>query len=300
MINSSPPRLVLPSVGLLLFAGSLSAQLPADSTRTVDVLGTPTRVLTIGLGQRAPGEPVIVLEAGGLESLDTWGSWPVLLSELAPVVGYDRAGLGETPWDGAAPTPEHVTARLRALLATLDVPPPYVLVGHSWGTQLVGWFVSEHPDEVAGVVHLDPTPEGGPEIFYGTTDPDSIAARQAVFDAMAEQLPAGQAAEIKVISPPTRPLLPPSDLPTAVVLAYWIPGPDEIPPEAESWQTIDWVRTVQRHKLSFFVDAARHLTRATVIIATDATHFVFRDDPQLTLEAVRWVLDAAGVNSDLR
>lgn len=289
------PIIPLTGVLLLLLAGPLSAQFPADSTRTVDVLGTPTRVLTIGLEQRAPGAPVIVLETGGLEPLETWGSWPLMLSELAPVVGYERAGLGETPWDGASPTPEHVTGRLRALLATIDVPPPYVLVGHSWGTELVGWFAAEHPDEVAGVVHLDPTPDFTPELFYGTADPDSIAARQAALDATAEELPAGQAAEMELLGPPARPLLPPSDLPTAVVLAYWVP--DEVPAVAWPWQTLDWVRAFQRHKLSFFVDAARHLTRATVIIATDVTHFVFRDDPRLTLEAVRWVLDATGGGS---
>jgi len=292
MMRLSPTRLILPSVALVMFAGPVSAQFPIDSIRTVDVLGTPTRILTIGLEQRAPGAPVIVLETGGLEPLETWGSWPLLLSELAPVVGYERAGLGETPWDGVSPTPEHVTERLRSLLATMDVPPPYVLVGHSWGTQLVGWFAAEYPDEVTGVVHLDPTPEGGPEIFYGTTDPDSIAAREAALTATAEQLPAGQAAEIEMMAPPTRPLLPPSELPTAVVLAYWVPEPDEVPADAASWQTTDWIRTFQSHKLSYFVDAVRQLTRATVIIATDATHFVFRDDPRLTLEAVRWVLDA--------
>jgi hypothetical protein len=76
------------------------------------------------------------------------------------------------------------------------------------------------------------------------------------------------------------------------VLVHWVP--DEVPPGAQPWETLDWIRAYQRHKLSFFVDAARHLSRGTVIIATDETHFVFQDDPGLALEAVRRVLDAAG------
>jgi len=47
---------------------------------------------------------------------------------------------------------------------------------------------------------------------------------------------------------------------------------------SEVGETLDWVGAFQRHKRFFFVDAARHLSQGTVIIATDAIHFVFRDD----------------------
>ena len=55
-------------VGFLLAAGMSGCggpEIPEGSTRIVDVLGSPTRVITLGLEARSPGEPVLVLFAGG-------------------------------------------------------------------------------------------------------------------------------------------------------------------------------------------------------------------------------------------
>jgi pimeloyl-ACP methyl ester carboxylesterase len=35
--------------------------------------------------------------------------------------------------------------------------PPYLLVGHSWGGPLIRAFAKEYPDDVAGMVYIDPT-----------------------------------------------------------------------------------------------------------------------------------------------
>ena len=72
-----------------------------------------------GLGSR-PGHPVFAE-----------------LATLAPVVAYDRAGNGQSPADGQPATPAHIAARLHALLGAAGIPPPYVLVGHSWGGPLI-------------------------------------------------------------------------------------------------------------------------------------------------------------------
>lgn len=47
---------------------------------------------------------------------------------------------------------------LRALLAGLKIPPPYVLVGHSLGGLDAQVYAGLHPEEVAGMVLLDPPP----------------------------------------------------------------------------------------------------------------------------------------------
>jgi pimeloyl-ACP methyl ester carboxylesterase len=50
-----------------------------------------------------------------------------------------------------------VAKKLHRLLAELHLPPPYVLVGHSWGGPLIRMFAALFPQDVAGMVYVDPT-----------------------------------------------------------------------------------------------------------------------------------------------
>jgi pimeloyl-ACP methyl ester carboxylesterase len=86
-----------------------------------------------GLQRRRPGEPVVIFEAGATNSLETWGEILPKASSMAPVVAYDRAGLGNSEWDDTNPTPRHVADRLRRVLRQIGADPPYVLVGFAWG-----------------------------------------------------------------------------------------------------------------------------------------------------------------------
>ncbi len=110
-------------------------------------------------GERAsPDDPVVVLDAGlGGMALD-WVWVQPAVSEFARVCAYDRAGYG---WSDAGPGPRdshQVVTELHTLLTNADVPPPYVMVGQSFGGLNARHYAIEHPDEVAGVVLVDGTP----------------------------------------------------------------------------------------------------------------------------------------------
>jgi pimeloyl-ACP methyl ester carboxylesterase len=49
-----------------------------------------------------------------------------------------------------------MTKALAALLEKAHIPPPYLLVGHSFGGLVIRAFAHERPDEVAGLVLVDP------------------------------------------------------------------------------------------------------------------------------------------------
>jgi pimeloyl-ACP methyl ester carboxylesterase len=109
------------------------------------------------------GGPTVVLESGAGIPSSLWGATvdAVLETVEGPVtvVAYDRAG---SAWSGpvlAAPTPKVVVADLREALATQGLSGPYVLVGHSIGGHYVRVFAADHPDEVAGVLLVDPRHE---------------------------------------------------------------------------------------------------------------------------------------------
>src|SRR5688572_6099910 len=125
---------------------------------TIDLDGSAVRVQAIGLQDRRPGQPVVIFEAGATNSLEIWGRILPEVASMAPVVAYDRAGLGQSEWDDMAPTPRHVSDRLRRVLRQIGATPPYVLVGFSWGGMLTRYFAGYYPSDVSGLVFVDPSP----------------------------------------------------------------------------------------------------------------------------------------------
>ena len=102
------------------------------------------------------GDPAVVFDAAlGASSL----SWTYVLPEVASFAracAVDRAGFA---WSDAGPLPRttpRIVEELRTVLASARIPPPYVLVGHSFGGLTARLFLHQHPEDVAGLVLLDP------------------------------------------------------------------------------------------------------------------------------------------------
>ena len=123
---------VVAAVTLIVSPRAYAQPNPAlPGVRMIELDGRAVRVQAIGLQDRRPGEPVIVFEAGASNALEIWGGILPRVASMAPVVAYDRAGLGRSEWDGTNPTPRHVADRLRRVLQQIGAGPPYVLVGFS-------------------------------------------------------------------------------------------------------------------------------------------------------------------------
>lgn len=86
-------------------------------------------------------------------------SWSLVQPELARlthVCSYDRAGFG---WSEAGPLPRtagRIARELRTLLDRAGIPPPFLLVGHSFGGLVVQVFATTFRADVAGLVLVDP------------------------------------------------------------------------------------------------------------------------------------------------
>ena len=103
-----------------------------------------------------PGTPTVVFDAGISASSLSWLKVAPRVSEFARAVSYDRSGLAWSDRTHAPVSARSLAAELRVLLREAAVPPPYVLVAHSFGTFVVRAFASEFPGDVAGVVLVDP------------------------------------------------------------------------------------------------------------------------------------------------
>jgi pimeloyl-ACP methyl ester carboxylesterase len=114
--------------------------------------GTTVKVTTSGAGP----VPVVVLAGGTAPSV---GFFPGLASlRQARLVEHDRVGTGATPArpDGP-PSLASAAADLHALREVLGLAPVVVLAQSFGGPVAVQWAV-DYPQDVAGMVLLDPTP----------------------------------------------------------------------------------------------------------------------------------------------
>jgi pimeloyl-ACP methyl ester carboxylesterase len=86
----------------------------------------------------------------------SWSELQHTLEKSFRLVSYDRAGLG---WSELGPMPrtaDRIVDELHELLERAAIPPPYVLVGHSFGGLTMPLFAARFPDQVAGRVLIDP------------------------------------------------------------------------------------------------------------------------------------------------
>jgi pimeloyl-ACP methyl ester carboxylesterase len=107
----------------------------------------------------AGGPSVVFLPGAGLIGLDYLNIHTEIGHSTTSVI-YDRAGSG---WSDAIALPRTAAAvaqELRALLAAAEIPSPYVLVGQSLGGAYMRRYAQLFPDEVAGLLFLDPSHEG--------------------------------------------------------------------------------------------------------------------------------------------
>ena len=147
---------------LMTAAQALAQPAPPPDSPPWEAYGAPhlvglpdgRRMNLICMGE---GSPVVILESGLGTHVSVWGLVQYKMARTTKVCAYERAGMGVSdeghgPRDAAA-----VDSDLHALLHAAGLKGPYVVVGHSLGGYFTRLFADTHPQEVAGMVLVDPT-----------------------------------------------------------------------------------------------------------------------------------------------
>lgn len=99
--------------------------------------------------------PTVVLIAGRNDTALSWGPVLAALAGRRHAVAYDRAGLGDSDADAQILSAERSVADLSQLIDALGGR-PCVVAGHSYGGLLALLLAASRPDQLSGLVLVDP------------------------------------------------------------------------------------------------------------------------------------------------
>jgi pimeloyl-ACP methyl ester carboxylesterase len=304
MSRSHPSLAGLPAALLGVFVGAAligcgEGAENANRPPPAKVIAGEGRLVDIGGGRSlylkcvGSGTPTVVLEAGFGGSTNAWNAVQPQLGRTMRTCAYDRAGLGNSlPMPGVHDAGDEV-ADLGRLLERAKIPPPYLLVGHSYGGLLARLFADAHPDETAGVVLVDAMGRDQDRRLLQAWRAAPAQVRRRMAKPTAEpvldgvDLGAGESLDLTVRTLSGAPL---------VVITRGLP-------EQEEGHLPARMRRVVRRLWLRMQDELAALSEDHVhVVATDSGHFVqgfAEGQPGVVIRGVRAVAQAARRHTDL-
>ena len=244
----------------------------------VDAGGPSLRMLMTGRG-----DATVVFESGSGSPLETWVRVQPEVSKFARTISYDRAGnglseKGPIPRDGS-----RIAAELHAALLNAHARPPYVLVGHSLGGPYIRIFAARFPQEVAGMILVDPTQEELIEWNKGRDPKPERAPRPY------DEVDCAPATFAEARASPT-----PTGIPVVLISGM---GPRDIPdflPTEMKAEVRKDQQTIYPAKLRFHQQWAEKIPTAKVIVTKNSGHGIPFEEPELVVNEIRRVVQQIG------
>ncbi len=294
------------NIKALLLCCALSVTAFAQQSRFITVGTTKLAFKTTSLEKRRAGEPIIVFESGFGSGGGSYNGLIQLLPGI-PAFAYDRNGLGESAIDTSVKTDADVVRQLHNLLAAAKVAPPYLLVGHSLGGPFIRLYAATYPDEVCGLLFIDPTD------FMLTDTEDEMAKKasgsttgyigliRAMFKQMADNgnFSAGARNEAQRQMTTLSPVffgeyknLPPlKDIPVTAIISYRKPPePSEAQMNKEMGLDINilpWWKEYDRLRNNHYADMIANNHYSRLILLPGYSHGIHHQDPALVATALR-------------
>ncbi len=260
---------------ILLTSLIMIAASTALGQELIDVDGHKMEIVRAG-----HGGPTVVFEPG-VTDLRLWSGIQPRIAEFTGTLSYSHFGLGRSgPAPGARSAPG-IVAELHELLQHTGAKPPYVLVGHSMGGLYARVFAITYPTEVAGLVLVDAVHERQ-VIEFTRLDPAGFTRRREL--GLASLEPA-QRAEMDGLAP--------------ILVASGILGiPGKVPDVPMVVLTsLTSVSSQAPGAVKIWRDLHEELFQSTTygmhIVTAKSGHGIQKDEPNLVVNAIRWVVDAA-------
>jgi|SRR5579859_861444 len=276
--------------------------------KLVDVGGRKMHINCTG-----QGIPTVILDSGLGDSYVSWHKVQPEIAKFTRVCSYDRAGVGYSDPSNEPRTSQVIAEQLHALLQAAQIPPPFVLVGHSMGGYDVRLYASLYPNDVAGMVLVDAShPDQENRLPAELKSMEGSWMREAEFLAYStpfgvprllgfcDDNPSGRAAdcnfhtaregveELKAFSASAKQVAGTGalgDMPLAVL--------SHDPDKPSSDFSPDLNQSMNRVWDQMQGELAHLSTRGTRAIAKNSGHYIQSDRPDMVIDAVRNVTEQA-------
>ncbi len=225
--------------------------------------------------------PTVVFESGMGEDTSTWNDVCPEIAGFARTVAYDRPGLGQSEPTSLPRTVVQMAADLHAVLEAAKLAPPYVLVGHSLGGAIVQVFAHRYPNEVAGLVLVDPEDGRLIKLLHSRMSATEWTARQRALDEAIPNMPPTMRAELRAADDGGEDVARAVPLPLVPVVV--LTGTKKNPEFPANPLEQD-LKLELHNALVASTPGAQH------VLVPNSRHYIQNDAPKLVVQAVREML----------
>ncbi|MDX6610900.1 MAG: hypothetical protein QOD75_86 [Blastocatellia bacterium] len=266
------------SLPLIFKRAGLTATPGALQLQKVDAGGHSLNLL-VGGKRSSEQSPAVILEGGFGAGIASWTTVQTEIAKFTQVVSYDRAGLMQSEPGPKPRDAKQIALELHTALQKAGIKSPYVLVGHSMGGPYVRVFAGMYPNEVSGMLLLDPSLETFED--WMKTGPqqklnESILKSREAQMAKGTQGLRDEAAGLSATYEEARSAKLPPGIPVTLITA--MKDPDMPPDVGSAWE--------QKHKEWIAkVPGGKH------ILAEKSRHPIQLDEPQLVIDTIRQMVE---------
>jgi pimeloyl-ACP methyl ester carboxylesterase len=271
---------------------------------------------TFRFESRKENEPILVFESGvGGGSFEQIFQY---LPQNITGIEYDRNGLGGSEIDTTIKTDMQIVERLHKLLSTLEIKSPYLLVGHSIGGAFIRLFASIYPNDVCGLVLIDPTDymlraaeneevkkstkslTGYREIW--TINMKAMSTDTSMPKGVRHETKRELAASTPVYFKEYQKLSPLKDIPVEIVISYNKPlesYEEDMNKKLKLGINIQpWWKEFDELRIKHYSDLIRNNHNSKIILLPGYGHAIHYQDPQLVADVVTDTYNKCLVNGN--
>ncbi|MFO1446150.1 alpha/beta hydrolase [Bacillus sp. Bva_UNVM-123] len=225
------------------------------------------------------GDLSVIFIAGLGDSCETWNEIQDRISQEASTLSYDRANIGKSQKAPVPRTCRDLVEELSELLLVLDLEPPYILVGHSFGGLIARLYASLYPRFISGIVLVDAAPEYK-EFAYEKVLPEKLVAgnREYYENPMLNSEKIDKIQSYKQIVDHFQE----SDIPLSII-TRGLPDMGE-----GEWPSQEILEIEQRLQAEFL----RLSTSSKQRIAGRSGHYIHHDEPEMVIDEIMAMLEA--------